>query len=317
MHSMILTVAAGLLAALGMLGHELPAQLVLVLVVCSVSVVGIPHGAADHILGRRLLTPLVGVAWAPIFFSVYLITATFVLLGWYTLPVATTVLFFLVSAWHFGIEDSDESESGARSALRAIACGGLVIWVPCITQGSTIASLLQLVSPLITPNDAATIVSAVVAISPWLALLVIADGFSEFRDELSIGQATIIQLFSTRTARYVALTTLFSVVDPLLSFGVYFCGWHSIRGLNSLRKEFGWSTTTTARKLTPLTLVTVALIAIGVAWPSALTVPERTIRWLFLGLSAIAVPHLLLEIIASWRVSDSYSATRTAAGATQ
>jgi len=89
---------------------------------------------------------------------------------------------------------------------------------------------------------------------------------------------------------------LFAVASPLVSFPVYFCGWHSSRGLERLRKELGESWPELARSLAPLTVGAIVLVGLaawlvlgGADWNGTL------IRATFVGLSAVAVPHLLLH----------------------
>jgi Brp/Blh family beta-carotene 15,15'-monooxygenase len=91
---------------------------------------------------------------------------------------------------------------------------------------------------------------------------------------------------------------LFAVATPLVSFPVYFCGWHSARGLRRLRRELGESWPQLAASLAPLTGTAIALIALlawfvlgGSGWN------ETLLRATFVGLSAVAVPHLVLHAV--------------------
>jgi Brp/Blh family beta-carotene 15,15'-monooxygenase len=101
-------------------------------------------------------------------------------------------------------------------------------------------------------------------------------------------------------ALVASLVVLFAVASPLVSFPVYFCGWHSLRGLNRLRRELGESWPELARSLAPLTVGAIALVGLaawlvlgGAGWNGTL------IRATFVGLSAVAVPHLLLHGVAA------------------
>jgi Brp/Blh family beta-carotene 15,15'-monooxygenase len=103
----------------------------------------------------------------------------------------------------------------------------------------------------------------------------------------------------TDNALVASLGVLFAVTSPLVSFPVYFCGWHSARGLERLRRELGESWPELVRSLAPLTVGAIALIGLaawlvlgGGGWNGTL------IRATFVGLSAVAVPHLLLHGVA-------------------
>jgi Brp/Blh family beta-carotene 15,15'-monooxygenase len=111
-------------------------------------------------------------------------------------------------------------------------------------------------------------------------------------------------------ALVASLVVLFAVASPLVSFPVYFCGWHSSRGLERLRRELGESWPEMARSLAPLTVGAIALIGLaawlvlgGAGWNGTL------IRATFVGLSAVAVPHLLLHGVAP--LCEAYARRRT------
>lgn len=316
MHSTLVTAAALLMATLELLGFGFPLGLLAAAVVVSVVFVGIPHGAADHLTGRRLLQPFVGTSWGPLFFAAYLSISALTLIGWYSLPTATVLGFFFIAAWHFGIEERDDDSKQLLFTPRAIACGGLVIWIPCTMQGASVESTLTLISDSISTEQSGLIVDSVAACSPLFGLLVILDCCFELQAWRQKGRLGLRQLISSRSLRYASLSLLFCVANPMLSFGIYFCGWHSIRGLCELREQLGCSFVSLARRLAPLTIATLGLVAVGfIAWSRGLTVSEATIRWLFLGLSAIAVPHLLLDALSSYQSSRASLVPISAAGA--
>ena len=98
--------------------------------------------------------------------------------------------------------------------------------------------------------------------------------------------------------RIVAFSILFATVDPLISFGVYFCGWHSVLGLAHLRDQFQFSNIELALNLLPISFMAIALFAVGFAVSSTVNlVGPAIVQTLFIGLSAVAVPHLLLHVI--------------------
>ena len=94
---------------------------------------------------------------------------------------------------------------------------------------------------------------------------------------------------------------MFALASPVVSFLVYFCGWHSARGLERLRRELGESWPQLAVSLAPLTVAALALTTVGVCWVLPGTHwNETVIRATFVGLSAVAVPHLLLHGVAPY-----------------
>jgi len=97
-------------------------------------------------------------------------------------------------------------------------------------------------------------------------------------------------------ARNSSFIVLFATADVLVSFGVYFCGWHSICGLRRLAREHDLSVSRVWWSAAPLSLGAVVLAAAGiVVWSSGGGLADDLVRTVFIGLSAVAVPHLLLH----------------------
>ena len=261
-----------------------------------VAVVGLPHGAADHRFARARLEPVLGPAWLPVFLAGYVAVAVAFASGWFVAPAATILVFFLASAWHFGQEEP-HLPVGPRS-LRPVfrfARGGLVIWVPLVCHKAEVCEILGVVAPGGSGpaiQDAAGLLTA----CSWLMLPIAAVAWA-------------LQILATRersgrmrralladSALVASLVVLFAVSSPLVSFPVYFCAWHSARGLKRLRIELGESWPELARSLAPLTVGAITLVGLatwlvlgGAGWNDTL------LRATFVGLSAVAMPHLLLH----------------------
>jgi len=264
-----------------------------------VAVVGLPHGAADHRFARPRLEPLLGPAWWVVFLTAYLATAGMVVLGWFLAPTATILVFFLASAWHFGQEEPDlvvvpSRMQWIRPALR-LARGGLVIWIPVAFQTAEVARILSLTAPLGSEPEIQRAVAALVACS-WvmLAIAAVTWGFQALRAVASRGRTRRILLLDTLMVASLAM--LFAWTNPVVGFLVYFCGWHSARGLQRLRRELGESWPQLAASLAPLTAAAIGLVAVAtILVLRAPTLNDTLIRATFVGLSAVALPHLVLH----------------------
>ena len=270
-----------------------------------VAVVGLPHGAADHRYARPRLEPVLGSVWLPVFLAGYLAVAAVVVCGWFVAPAATIVGFFLASAWHFGQEEP-RLAVGPRCLRPVIrfARGGLVIWTPLVFHAGDVAAILGLVAPggldsADRSGQALARATGLLTGLSWIMLMVAAAAW---------GLQIVVAVRRTGRMRWVlltdaalvaSLTVLFAVASPLVSFPVYFCAWHSARGLRRLRVELGESWPQLATSLAPSTVGAIALVGLaswlvlgGVGWTGTL------IRATFVGLSAVAVPHLLLHGVA-------------------
>ena len=264
-----------------------------------VALIGLPHGAADHRFARPRLEPVLGLAWLPVFLVGYLAVAMLVVGGWFVAPAATVVTFFLASAWHFGQEEPRllVGPRGLRPVFR-FARGGLVIWTPLVFHARDVAAILGLSAPGGSGPAIHHALSLLTACS-WIMLPIaaVAWTFQGLAASRSAGRRRRVLLADN--ALVASLVVLYVVASPLVSFPVYFCGWHSARGLERLRRQLGETWSELARSLAPLTVGAIALVGLaawlvlgGAGWNGTL------IRATFVGLSAVAVPHLLLHGIA-------------------
>jgi Brp/Blh family beta-carotene 15,15'-monooxygenase len=264
-----------------------------------VALIGLPHGAADHRFARPRLEPVLGMAWLPVFLGGYLAVAMVVVCGWFVAPAATVVGFFLASAWHFGQEEPrlPIGPRGLRPVFR-FARGGLVIWTPMVFHAQDVAAILGLAAPGNSGPAIQQATSLLTACS-WIMLPLAAAAWTLQGLEASGRSGQRRRVLLADNALVASLVVLFAVASPLVSFPVYFCGWHSARGLQRLRRELGESWPELARSLAPLTVGAIALVGLsawlvlgGAGWNGTL------IRATFVGLSALAVPHLLLHGVA-------------------
>ena len=72
-----------------------------------ISLLGLPHGALDHQVGRSWLEPMQGRIWPFSFGLFYLGLLGLVLVCWIQWPELLLSLFLLLSVLHFGQEDTD------------------------------------------------------------------------------------------------------------------------------------------------------------------------------------------------------------------
>jgi Brp/Blh family beta-carotene 15,15'-monooxygenase len=223
-------------------------------------------------------------------------------------------VFFVASAWHFGQEEADltPGQRGAKLLRQAfrMARGGLVIWVPVALQTDEVVRILSLTAPRGFALEIQWAVDALKVCS-WvmLALAGVAWGWQALLAIASEGRRRRILLLDTFMV--ASLVLLFAWVNPVVGFLIYFCGWHSARGLRRLRRELGESWRQLAASLAPLTALTIGLVALTTCL--VLRAPnwnDTLIRATFVGLSAVALPHLVLH--GAGPVIDQMSRNRSA-----
>ncbi len=276
-----------------------------------VAILGVPHGGLDHWTGRRLLASHFRDRWWLMFFPGYLAVGLAVAAAWFAFPVLTVFGFFFLSAWHFGREDQHRmasiQEKKRSSAfiehVSAIALGGLVIWIPAIIRPLEMEELLRMIVPSNDSQDAAQIVRwtqwGAMVLCPMAVLFLvrqlISDGANRIGSKGGNGAIDWSVWVPLATAGIAAFTPI------LVSFTAYFCLWHSMLGLSRLRSQEGLTRPRFMMAILPLSALAVGgvaalgfLVRFGDGGPAISAIPA-SLQTLFIGLSAIAVPHLLLH----------------------
>jgi Brp/Blh family beta-carotene 15,15'-monooxygenase len=178
------------------------------------------------------------------------------------------------------------------------ARGGLVIWTLLVFHAGEVGRILGLVTPG-SSGPAIQHATSLLTDCSWIMLVIAAVAWAVQILVASGRTGQIRRVLLADSVLVASLVVLFAVASPLVSFLVYFCGWHSARGLERLRRELGESWPELAISLAPLTAGAIALIGLaawlvlgGSGWNQTL------IRATFVGLSAVAMPHLLLHGVA-------------------
>jgi Brp/Blh family beta-carotene 15,15'-monooxygenase len=300
MHPLVyLTVCLIYIAILLFFGNPDLNSMVLVASI-SIAVLGVPHGGLDHWTGRRLLAKRFPHRWWLLFFPAYLTIGILFGIGWYFLPTPTVLFFVIISAWHFGCEDqrsvicqnSLSIWQLAFNHFEVTAVGGLVLWIPILLRPDEMQRLLWLIVPASGTESVSTILGAMRIIA--LLLVPVATCSVVWRLVATPGNLRSWVPLATISVAFFA--------PILISFPVYFCGWHSWQGLQRLRRNESLNRTEFIRSVAPLSIT--AILGTGVAgwwlqdWSGVLNAGDQTsalVQTLFIGLSAIAVPHLLLH----------------------
>ncbi len=280
--------------ALATLGYRFDSNAVLWTILLAVCLIGVPHGGLDHKTGRKQFASRWGKYWSIPFFGGYLAISVATVLGWLLNPLITAVAFFLVSAMHFGREDQlvHQPTSPGRVLLDT-ASGGLVIWIPAVARPAEFQQILE----VMIPTGFATSLDAIVYLTKGMALVLIPIALIEIAYQ--VGSQSARKLGGrTRAIRQIILIALFATTPILVSFAVYFCGWHSIRGLRQLMHENQMKLGELGAATIPMSIGAIAMVGLGMwYWNSGRVLSDELTRSLFIGLSALAVPHLALHAL--------------------
>ena len=306
MHHVLFLVGCVCTLALVWLGASFHSTWVMVVILMTVCVVGVPHGGLDHLTGKEWLAPTWGKYWFVPFGSIYLGIAIATVVGWLFHPFMTAITFFMISANHFGREQQSDKSASCWNVVRAIGSGGLVIWVPTWIRPTEMNQILQAILPQSIGSSGEAIVYGTQVLSMFFVPVAMIDAMH------SIASATARSHGGLKFAiRQFALVVILAVAPIPFSFCLFFCGWHSIRGLNQLMEDHHMTLRELAWASLPMSLGAIGLCALGMwFWQSGRELNAELTRTLFLGLSGMAVPHLVLHDIVPRMVRRTESVTR-------
>lgn len=245
------------------------------------------HGAYDTVLAKALWQPSLGARWLLPFVAAYVGLAAVVVVAWWKLPLAALAAFLLYSGLHFGTEA--EVERRPLPILGAAAFGCLPIAAACHWQARSVTGIFA--AMLRGEAEAAKSVTALAGslLLPCILLSlvsVVSNRHELLRRIVLIGSQLV----------------LFRFCPPVLAFAVFFCTLHTPEHLvetcrtasrrfsvkcmgQNLRQGIGpW-------------LLSLAAVATA-AYVGRHTVQAYT-GMLFITLSALTVPHMILGMLSS------------------
>ncbi len=275
----------------------------------SVLLLGLPHGAVDHLVPARLADTSLAVSLSVVGLC-YLLFGGLYAVFWLLAPVPAALLFVALTWFHWGQGEvhallafvgADHLRSRSVRLATLVARGGIPMLVPLLAF----------------PGRYRAVVDAWVGLfgaelgSGWLfatdTRLLLGGGFLAITLlTLSAGYRLAggsngwrVDAFET-----ALLWVFFLTVPPLIAVGVYFCLWHSLRHvlrlaglegpLASSRKLF----TSFGRDAAPLTAVSIALLAgFGMLAPVTPTTLPGFVALYLVFVAVVTLPHVA---VVSW-----------------
>lgn len=187
--------------------------------------VGLPHGAVDHLVPGWLIGRAVPRRQAIAGLAAYLAVAAtfFALLR--VAPLPSAVVFLAVSAAHFGAGDVEfhALRRGETPRYRWLAVAGFglpTVALPIAVHADQVEPVLTALAPQL-----ATLVTPELRIL-LVAMTLLAAAVTAWRS-LSSGEARI-------ALDLVVLVAVFAIAPPLAAFAAYFGFWHAARHLARL-----------------------------------------------------------------------------------
>lgn len=248
------------------LGFDILAQIGLLI---GLILIGIPHGALDHLLlSRRTNSPI-----TPTFIINYLIKGAGMFAIWWLSPEIGLIIFIIYSAWHFGQTDSEEYNLTSNKVIQFI----IGIWILSTLFSFHLIEFNSIINSI--GVSSVVIPEGVLGINLFLEIC------------LLITAGLLIKLRSLYVAELFIILAISSSLPLLYSFGIYFIFVHSLNGWKHLKIKLNSSNWELAKKATPFSLG--AFLIFLIFFGNVFGDWESNIGPFFIFLSCLSFPHVL------------------------
>jgi len=288
----LLSLATGLLLVLlHQLGGAIDPVIDYVFFGVFIILVGIPHGALDHLVEKRSL------AGERKSFSMlrFLVKYIAIILAyaalWFITPALSLLVFLLISAWHFGESDMQPAPRHGLWKVAQVFLGSLVLFFILMREPAYTGDLIARITRESLLATAAWQWAAAHAAFVYGALTaaLFLTGFLAERTQPREWRLS-------KWAHFILVLGLAYFLPLLPAFALYFGGWHAlntfghISGYLGHEKSFGslW------RSSMPFTLLSVLFLgAIALIWSGRFSHIDP-LPILFIFIAVITLPHLLV-----------------------
>jgi beta-carotene 15,15'-dioxygenase len=247
----------------------------------AVVMIGLPHGAFDGAIAAHL-----GYIRRPQFLMrfiiLYILMTLSVVSLWLAFPIASLIVFLLISALHFGFGDAS-AKSGWFRWVQIVAHGGIVV----LGISQFHSSEVDRIFGYLVGQDTTVVWMAIDLLSIVLVPVFVIYAWQSILDKR--WRPAFIELN--------LLSLVFVFFPPLISFALYFCCIHSMRHFlvlwRSLQKVFQRN----GFYFQAVTFAIASWFMGGVTfWWCIDQMSEETalLRVIFIGLAALTVPHMVL-----------------------
>ena len=194
-------------------------------------IIGVSHGAYDHIKGRSLLK-IYKINNIFIFYLSYILVGLIVIFTWFVTPSISLLIFLIFASFHFGKEDSQfilKNRSIAYSIFFVFK-GLLIVTAPLYFNFVETINIFKL---LLIENEnfyryldwieSKNILITLISLSFLINILLTIVNFK-------ISNLTLLLDFAS-------ILILNYFLSPLVAFTIYFCFLHSIRHIIAIVNE--------------------------------------------------------------------------------
>ncbi|MFB6361271.1 MAG: Brp/Blh family beta-carotene 15,15'-dioxygenase [Halobacteriales archaeon] len=275
----------------------------------SLVLLGLPHGAVDHLVPARLADTSLAVSLSLVGLCYLLLGGLYAVL-WLLAPVPAALLFVALTWFHWGQGEihaliafvgTDHLRSRALRSATLVTRGGIPMLLPLLAFPERYRAVV----------DAWVGLFGAELATGWLfavdTRLLLGGGF------LAITLLTLNAGYRAAGAAHgwrvdavetALLWAFFLTVPPLIAVGVYFCLLHSLRhvlrlsGINDPPTSSRTLFTSFARDAAPLTAVSIVLLAgFGILVPATPTTLPGIVALYLVFVAVVTLPHV---VVVSW-----------------
>lgn len=264
----------------------------MILVVGSVFLIGIPHGAIDHLISAKLFGTGSSLKGHLLFYSSYLIIMLILGLIWIFSPIMGMIIFLLISIYHFGQADMEEFLISRKGTpFWYILRGSMIILLIIFSETATTFPILKTAMNL----DPETF-SQLESVSLHIASTTLVIYFIAILILIASGRVRSPGILIIES---LVLVLLLLFTGPLIGFAVYFAVWHSAGHIHEMRQFFisrgeKMSIMRFYKKAAPFTLISLFGLFLLVIMQNALSAQEQFLTLMFILISVLTLPHMLI-----------------------
>ena len=307
-------IALAVVLPLGALTPLLPVEVGVATFALGTLVVGMAHGAVDHLVPLRASDASLRRSIAVVS-VVYAVLGGGVVVAFFTAPVVAFVGFIALTWLHWGQGDVaalvvagvEHLQTPATRVLTLVVRGGLPMGVPLLAHPSEYRVVTEWVIGLFVADAAAAVDPlfvpatriAVGASMAGATLVSVGLGYRQVRAGAS-RRGWLRDVGETAT-----LWAWFLLAAPVFAVGVYFAAWHALRHVGRLALVDGAATAALAdgdvrgalrrfaRDAAPLTLGGFLVVGgVAIAVPSGVAAPGDVLGVSLVAIAAMTLPHV-------------------------
>jgi len=286
-------------------------------------VVGMAHGAVDHLVPLRAGTDVSLGRSIAVVSVVYALLGGAVVAAFFLAPVAAFVGFIALTWLHWGQGDVaalvvagvDHLPTSAERWLSLVVRGGLPMGVPLLAHPGEYRLVAEWIVGLFVVDAAAATAAVDPVFVPATRLAVGAFMVAATALSVGLGYRRVRDGASRRgwlrdAGEVAALWAWFLLAAPVFAVGVYFALWHGLRHVGRLvlvddraagalgRGDLFGALGRFARDAAPLTLGGFLVVAaVGLSVPAGVAAPGDLLAVSLVAIAAMTLPHV---VVVAW-----------------